>query len=473
YHKVKQNDDARTVIERYRVILPESESMSYYEGLTLRLEEKYQDAINVLQSLRERHNKKSSDLEDYDEVLLLLGDCYDKINDDAEAVGCYQDVIAHTPEHKSAHGDLAYMYKKLGRYQESLEEFTRQIEIARHPLYYINRGILNKFFGNYKSALEDFQHAVNMDPQNAYCYSRIGIIYQMHREFDKAMNSFDMALKLVGEDKALRAEVLRWKAKNYACTGDYSNACGILKELMDEGYAEDQYICYDMAGYLLRANRFTESKALLQDYIHDCKDKRVKLTYLKLLLQQLGEEGYLGEAVETYKLIVSMEPNDFRTYGYMGRIFAQLGRYNEAKEMFTKAVAIDKRREENYYSELIEVIYKKAGLIKPNCDDLIMKANIASEDMKTPREYIKMARLYRVTKKYDLAMKYIDNAIAMRRCDTCSYSGCEEAYYEKALIYEAMKQWDMARACLLKALQIHGHCEVYSRRLNELSKKLK
>lgn len=473
YHKVKQYADAKTVIERYRAILPDSETMGYLDGLTSRLEGKYREAADMLETLRKKHDRDNSDLESFDDVLMLLGDCYDNLNMDDEAIQCYKEVIGNNPKHKTANGDLAYMYKKKGMYHEALDAFTRQIKLLEHPVYYINRGILNKYFGNFKSALEDFREALRMDPHNAYCYSRIGIIYQMHREYKQAEINLDRALKDVGEDKTLETEVIRWKAINYACRGMYDDAVCILSELMDEGHTEDKYLCYDIAKYLLRAGRFEESKTLLQDYINNCEDKSAKLGYLRLLLQQLGEEGYIAEAVETFNVIISIDPNDYRAYGYMGRIFAQWERYKEAQEMFEKAVVIDNRKEENYYSELIEVIYKRSGWIKPNCAQYIRLAQIEQKDMNSPKEYIKMARLYRALKKYDIAIKYIDQAISNRRCDSCGFGGCEEAYYEKALIYEAMKQWDMARACLLKALQIHGHCEVYSRRLNELSKKLK
>jgi tetratricopeptide (TPR) repeat protein len=83
-----------------------------------------------------------------------------------------------------------------------------------------------------------------------------------------------------------------------------------------------------------------------------------------------------------------------------------------------------------------------------------------------------MARLYRVLKQYDRALEYVNKAISMRRCDSCAYCGCFEAYYEKGLIYEALNQLEIAKSCYEKLLTMTGHCGLYERRLKEVSDRL-
>jgi tetratricopeptide (TPR) repeat protein len=190
------------------------------------------------------------------------------------------------------------------------------------------------------------------------------------------------------------------------------------------------------------------------------------------MLQLYGEEGYVDKAVETYNLILTMDANDCRPHAYMARIYAQNGKYADAKVLFTKAANLDKKLDENYYSELIEVTLRQAGLIKPRCDEWIKLATIPKEDMKTPREYVKMARLCRVLKQYDKALEYVNKAISMRRCDNCAYCGCFEAYYEKGLIYEALKQLEIAKSCYEKLLTMTGHCGLYERKLKEINGRL-
>jgi tetratricopeptide (TPR) repeat protein len=190
------------------------------------------------------------------------------------------------------------------------------------------------------------------------------------------------------------------------------------------------------------------------------------------MLQLYGEEGYVDKAVETFNFILTMDKKDCHTYAYMARIYAYNDRYADARTYFTKAVELDKDNAENYYSELVEVILKKPGLVKPRCDSMIKKASISKKDMRTPREYVKMARLCRVLKQYDKALEYVNKAISMRRCEYCSYCGCFEAYYEKGLIYEALNQLEIAKSCYEKLLTMTGHNGLYMRKLKEVSDRL-
>jgi tetratricopeptide (TPR) repeat protein len=471
YHKVKQYDDALAIVERYRSIIPESDSMTFYEALTYRYQEQDGKAAELLEQLRENVDADKTDLEDVGEVLSLLGDIYDKQGRNDEAISCYKELIEKDDNHRTAHGDLGYMYKKTRDYKSALYEFNRQIEIEPHPVYYINKGILEKWFENYKSALEAFQEALKMDPKNAFCHSRVGIIYQMHRNFQEAYECFQRSIAFMSQDESeFYSEVAAWKAKSLACMFRYNEAVDTLKDAWEKH--SDVDVFYDMIEILVRAGRFREAETLVEKFTSEQQDKSAKAYILKLMIQLYGEEGYVDRAFETYKLVLSMDDTDCRTYAYMARIYAQNGRYAEAKELFNRAVELDRENEENYYSELIEVIHKKAGLVKPRCENLVKKATIDKKNLKTPREYVKMARLCRVLRQYDKALEYVNKAISMRRCDNCAYCGCFEAYYEKGLIYEALNQLEIAKSCYEKLLTMTGHCGLYERRLKEVSDRL-
>jgi tetratricopeptide (TPR) repeat protein len=471
YHKVKQYDDALAIIARYRNIIPDSDSMTFYEALTYRYQGQDEKAADILEKLKTSYNEDKSDFDEFDELLSLLGDIYDKQNQNEAAISCYKELIARNENHRTAHGDLGYMYKKTYDYKAALYEFNRQIEIAPHSVYYINKGILEKWFENYKSALEAFQEALKSDPKNAFCHSRIGIIYQMHRNFQDAYDSFEKSLACMSDrDTELYMEVSAWKAKCLACMFRYGDAVQTLYAAKEKGGSID--IVYDLIEMLVRSGSFRKAESVADEYLSGVREKDEKSYILKLMLQLYGEEGYVDKAVETYNLILTMDANDCRPHAYMARIYAQNGKYADAKVLFTKAANLDKKLDENYYSELIEVTLRQAGLIKPRCDEWIKLATIPKEDMKTPREYVKMARLCRVLKQYDKALEYVNKAISMRRCDNCAYCGCFEAYYEKGLIYEALKQLEIAKSCYEKLLTMTGHCGLYERKLKEINGRL-
>ena len=96
-----------------------------------------------------------------------------------------------------------------------------------------------------------------------------------------------------------------------------------------------------------------------------------------------------------------------------------------------------------------------------NISKYISYATISEGQINTPMQAIKMARLYRVTKKYQKALAIIDEAYSMKRCDKCFFGNCHEALYEKAKIYEAMKNYEMACKMYEQAIRICGSNPFY------------
>ena len=72
--------------------------------------------------------------------------------------------------------------------------------------------------------------------------------------------------------------------------------------------------------------------------------------------------------------------------------------------------------------------------------------------------------MYRSLENYGEADEYLHKALSMNLCSDCGYRGCEEAYYELGLMYEAMGEIDKAKEAYDKALFAHGHCGAYKKR---------
>lgn len=474
YHKIAQLDSAMSIIERYEGMGIRSDNILYYKAITYDLMGEKAKAIELLENICSEYVQGKSDLENLEEVQITLGDFYDKADMDDKAMDCYRYVIEHNPKHQNAYGCLAYMYKKKGEYRKALDYFSKQLEYNQHPLYYINRGILNKYFDNYKSALYDFQNAIKYDERNAFCYSRIGIIYQMHREYDKAIENFDLALGCVApDDKELIIEIHKWKARSFACKKEYKQAIDILRAVLDKYGDENIYVRYELAGLLVRDNRVAEAEGIVYEFLNSVTDKTCKVLYLRFLLDLYKDEGRLKETKDIFSDAVAIAPNDHKLYAYMARAYMDAGKYDKAIEMFVKATDIDKKCKENYYSELIEALCAKSRMLKPVIKEYMTKAVIDENDIHSPREHVKMARLYRALKRYKDAESQLKKAMNMRRCESCDYCSCEEALYERVLLLEAQKNYDDAIACCRQLLAICGHNALYERKLKTLIVKRK
>jgi tetratricopeptide (TPR) repeat protein len=87
-----------------------------------------------------------------------------------------------------------------------------------------NRGVAYKLKGEYDRALQDYEQAIRLNPENANAYNNRGVIYRIKGEYGRAIADYDEAIWLTNGD--FPAAYYN-RALVYAEKGDYE------KSLMD------------------------------------------------------------------------------------------------------------------------------------------------------------------------------------------------------------------------------------------------
>lgn len=106
-------------------------------------------------------------------------------------------------------------------YKKAIEDFNRAIEI--NPDYlnaYLNRGRAYKNLKSYSKALKDFTFCVEQDPKLAEAFYQKATIYYNRRNYDKAIESLQSAAKLTPDNKKLYFEM----GESYYYSGKYGQA---------------------------------------------------------------------------------------------------------------------------------------------------------------------------------------------------------------------------------------------------------
>lgn len=471
YLKVRQPEAAQGIIDRYREFGIDSDNIDFCEACVMEEEDKHQEIVDLLSAVAKRYNPEETDLDDFSELCMMLGFHLEKLDRNQEAKQCYEKVIELDPEHDAVYGRLGIIYRDEGKYDEALKMYSRQLEIKPHAFYYIHRGLLNRFLLNYKSALDDFEEALKLEPDNAFCYSRIGMIYEIHRDFERALQYFDKAIEIYREnDRDELPTCYSCKARILQCMNRFEESRGVYEKYFAE-FGLNADVAYDYSELLQRMNRIDEAAELLRRCIDELPYDDDIQACMRQLCAIYGDEGYVDRANEAMMLAVGHDASDARAYAIMGEVFFHQGLLEDARRMYEKAVQLDSSNKENYYSELIEVLLRKKGLFRPDVREYAARAEIPPEKMRTPVDYIKMARLRRLMKKPKEAMKIIERCLKIKRCSGCFYSACHEAIYERGLIYESMRKYEMARACYREALKICGHNALYEESLKRIEDK--
>jgi len=89
------------------------------------------------------------------------------------------------------HGSLAEIYEK------ALDDFDHAIELnPNSAIIYYNRGLVYTDLEEQKQAIEDFNQAILLNPNDAFAYYNRGIAYADLNEHQQAITDFNQAIKL-------------------------------------------------------------------------------------------------------------------------------------------------------------------------------------------------------------------------------------------------------------------------------------
>jgi len=90
-----------------------------------------------------------------------------------------------------------YAYDELGEYQRALQDYDRAIELdPNYAKAYHNRGIAYDELGEYQRALQDYGCAIELDPNYAKAYHNRGDAYSELGEYQRALQDYDRAIEL-------------------------------------------------------------------------------------------------------------------------------------------------------------------------------------------------------------------------------------------------------------------------------------
>ncbi|MEH1944653.1 MAG: tetratricopeptide repeat protein [Nostoc sp.] len=227
---------------------------------------------------------------------------------------------------------------------------------------------LNKYdAGNYEGAIEDFNQAIGLDPQNALAYNRRGDAYYRLGDYEQAQADSSQAILLNPQDANAyfdRGFAFSELGKYKEAIADYTEAIKLNSEnayayygrglaraqLKDnKGAIEDfskaialkpQYTeAYLQRGILRR--RLTLREEAIQDF-----DKVIKINpsdakayYQRGLTQSINKQKYI--AIKDYTDAININPKYIEAYLNRGDVYSDLGDNLEATENYNKILQID------------------------------------------------------------------------------------------------------------------------------------
>ncbi|MEG4283600.1 TIGR04372 family glycosyltransferase [Microcoleus sp. A006_D1] len=301
-----------------------------------------------------------------------------------ESITFYQRAIEENPNfHWSYHG-LAESLAKIGRLEDAIISYKRAIEI--NPNFfssYHNLGDVCAKMGNWHQAIPAYCRAIELNQKYYGSYKKLGdCLYQVAIELGSEFSpSFLEKHKQILEI-LFPGEATQYSRDSLSISDDVFLRSTNSKN--DETFIEEVYRTYfqrqaDEGGKINHLNHLSQGMTR-KELIHTFKNSQeFNQTFIFSI-----KEDYLHEAITNYRLAIELNPNFAKSYedlaktlNQLGKVMANQGKLEQARELYQEAINVDPNLIEPYYeqgnilvkynkiNEALES-YKKAIAIKPD-----------------------------------------------------------------------------------------------------------
>ncbi len=124
-------------------------------------------------------------------------------NPDIRISGCSAIIDAGTASREivaNAYINRGVAYDSKGEYDRAIEDYDKAIALNPNDAsFYYNRGNTYDYKGEYDRAITDYDQAIALDPKLAPAYGNRGLVYARKGENDRAIMDFNKAIALEPE----------------------------------------------------------------------------------------------------------------------------------------------------------------------------------------------------------------------------------------------------------------------------------
>lgn len=182
-----------------------------------------------------------------------------------EAVSLFTQALIQNPGDPDILADRGVTYLHLNNREASFADFNLALEMQpNYSFRYASRGYAKNFFGDIDGAIEDYEKAVELDPDDAVAHNNLGLLLEQKGYKAKAEKRFEQADKLSKMENELYSVMdelekgSEEKAENIPIEENQSNEDLPKVELMDPTEVRRSSMGEELGKVFTNKNQFKE-----------------------------------------------------------------------------------------------------------------------------------------------------------------------------------------------------------------------
>lgn len=198
YRQLNEWEKAESDYTQALFYSPENHTYMILRADTRAQMKKYDAALDDIEQLLRREPQSAATWSEKGHVSFLKGDTL-------VALESYEQAVKYDKTNPAVWSALGTTSLMLHREEDAYIQLTQAINLgSKWAGDFINRGVIHYRRHNYRSALGDYDQAVKLAPREADCYYNRGIMRQEVGDYNHALEDFNTALSLAPERTEMR-----------------------------------------------------------------------------------------------------------------------------------------------------------------------------------------------------------------------------------------------------------------------------
>jgi len=280
--------------------------------------------------------------------------------------------------------------------------------------------------GNYKDAIQNYNEAISIDPENHEYFNSRGIVYFVQGEYYKAISDFMDAIGL-RPDFALGYYNIAYSKYEL---GDYEKALIDAKKsrAMDTSYCNAN----NLIGLIYNAMDMTDSAYLSFETAYRCDSTSSLYAFNTAYLLYTNHK--YSDAIVFFNKAINLEYENADMYSYLGNCYNNLEMYEDALLTHSTYIDLNENDYVGYYNR--GITFKNMKQYESAIDDFNMAALKDSTDSDI---YYRLAQCNEELDNLDEAKVLYDKAIQMNSDNAEYYDARALFHAQSGLFAEAIQ----------------------------------